>query len=106
MERKVAQTEFEPEEYSAFAKVAEKKGLSIKDALREAAQRWTLEESGINPDDSFFDIAAGRRRAEDLGPGSELFSQEVDKIVYGDSLSKKRIGKKTRLKGSRKTKHK
>jgi hypothetical protein len=83
MERKVAQTELGLEEYSAFAKIAMKKGLSIKDALREAAQRWTQEESGIDPNDSLFDIAAGRRKAQDWGEGSENASLEVDKLVYG-----------------------
>ena len=32
MERKVAQTELEPSEYQTFAKTAEKKGLTIKEA--------------------------------------------------------------------------
>lgn len=83
MELKVAQTEMEPSEYAAFAKTAEKKGLTIKDALRQAAQRWTQEESGIEPSDPIFDIAAGRRKAQDWGKGTERAAREVDKTLYG-----------------------
>jgi len=37
MERKVAQTEFDQKEYDTLAKAARKSGLSIKEALRQAA---------------------------------------------------------------------
>src|SRR6266571_2143024 len=74
MERKVAQTELDAEEYRALVKIAEKKGLTIKDALREAALRWTSEESGIDPKDPIFDIALGRRKAQDWGKGTERTS--------------------------------
>ena len=84
MERKVAQTELDAEEYRALVKIAEKKGLTIKDALREAALRWTSEESGIDPKDPIFDIALGRRKAQDWGKGTERTSVEHDKVLYGD----------------------
>lgn len=84
MERKVAQTELDAADYAAFVKIAEKKHLTIKDALREAAQRWTQEESGVNSADPIFDIALGRRKAEDWGKGSERSSREVDKTLYGE----------------------
>ena len=58
MKRKVVQTELEPAEYSALAAIAKWKGL-IKEALREAALRWTREESGINPNDPIFHVKAG-----------------------------------------------
>jgi len=32
--------------------------LTIKEALHEAALRWTREESGINPDDAIFHVKA------------------------------------------------
>ncbi len=83
MERKVAQTELDAEEYRALVKIAEKKGLTIKDALREAALRWTSEESGIDPKDPIFDIALGRRKAQDWGKGTERASREVDETLYG-----------------------
>src|SRR5438093_1464137 len=58
MERKVAQTELAPAEYSVLAATARKKGLTIKEALREAALRWSQEESGINPSDPIFHAKA------------------------------------------------
>jgi hypothetical protein len=84
MERKVAQTELEPEEYRELAKTAEKKGLTIKDALREAALRWTSEESGIDPNDPIFDIALGRRKPQDWGKGTEKTGKDHDKVLYGE----------------------
>jgi len=84
MERKVAQTELGPEEYQALVRTAEKKGLTIKDALREAALRWTSEESGVDPKDPIFNIALGRRKPQDWGKGTEKTSIEHDKILYGD----------------------
>ncbi len=82
MQRKVAQTELEPGEYRTFAKTAEKKGLTIKEALRQAALMWVQEESGIDPSDPIFDIALGRRKAPDWGKGTENASKEVDETLY------------------------
>ncbi len=82
MERKVAQTELEPNEYQTLAKTAEKKGLTIKEALRQAARLWIQEESGIDPNDSFFDIPLGRRKARDWGKGTENASKQVDETLY------------------------
>ncbi len=56
MERKVAQTELDPREYSALATTAKKNQLSIKEALRQAALQWIQEKSGINPDDPIFHL--------------------------------------------------
>ena len=78
MKRKVAQTELEPAEYSTLAATARKKGLTIKEALREAALRWSQEESGINPSDPIFHV-----KARDWGRGTENASREVDETVYG-----------------------
>src|SRR5216117_1877995 len=85
MDRKVARTELDAEEYRALAKIAEGKGLTIKDALREAALRWTREESGIDPKDPIFDIALGRRKAQDWGRGTERTSIDHDKVLYRGS---------------------
>ena len=82
MEHKVAQTEFDSAEYTRVAAVARKKGLTIKEALREAALRWAEEERGINPDDPIFDIALGRRKAPSWGKGTENASEQVDETVY------------------------
>ena len=78
MERKVAQTELEPAEYSTLAATARKKGLTIKEALREAALQWSQAESGMNSSDPIF-----YAKARDWGRGTENASREVDETVYG-----------------------
>jgi len=82
MERKVAQTELDPGEYQTLVKTAEKKGMTIKEALRQAVLMWVQEESGIDPNDPIFDIALGRRKAPDWGRGTEKASKEIDEILY------------------------
>ena len=69
MERKVAQTELDAEEYRALVRIAEKKGLTIKEALRETALRWTYEESSIDPKDPIFDTCARSAQGSGLGKG-------------------------------------
>ena len=83
MRQKVIRTELDQNEYQAFARLAGKKGLTIVEALRLAVQLWVQEESGINPRDPIFDIALGRRKAQDWGKGTEGTSREVDDILYG-----------------------
>lgn len=90
MERKVAQTELEPREYESLVAAAQKSGLSIKEALRQAALRWTAEESGIDPKDPIFDIALGRRKPLTVKlkgatlKRSQKASVEVDMAVYDE----------------------
>ena len=82
MVRKLVQTELEPGEYQMFAKTAERKGLTIKEALRQAALLWIQEESGIDPNNPIFDISLGRRKARDWGKGTENASKQVDETLY------------------------
>jgi hypothetical protein len=100
MQRKLAQTVLDAEEHRALVKLAKKKGLTIKDALREAAVRWTSEESGINPKDPIFDIALGRRKAQDWGKGTERVAIDHDRFLYVpvESLTELRGAFKTREK--------
>ena len=90
MEHKVAQTELEPEEYEALLAAARKSGLSIKEALRQAALKWSAEESGIDPKDPIFDIALGRRKPFEASLKGDALkrarkaSQEVDEAVYDE----------------------
>jgi hypothetical protein len=90
MERKVAQTELEPEEYETLLAAARKSGLSIKEALRQAALKWATDESGIDPKDPIFDIALGRRKPLEVRLKGEALrrarraSEEVDEAVYGE----------------------
>jgi hypothetical protein len=83
MERKVAQTELNNEEYETLQKTAQKKGLTIKEALRQAAAQWVLEESGINPSDPIFHPPRTtlRLRGKELEKARRA-SEEVDETVY------------------------
>ncbi len=91
MERKVAQTELNPGEYESLLTAARKNGISIKEALRQAALRWVTEESGIDPRDPIFDIALGRKKLPRLRLKGEALrrarkaSEEVDAAVYGET---------------------
>ena len=78
MGRKVAQTELDPQEYSALAATVKKNKLTIKEALRKAALQWVQENSGLNPNDPIFSI-----KPVDWGKGTENASKEVDKTLYG-----------------------
>ncbi len=84
----MAQTELEPAEYESLVVAARKSGLSLKEALRQAAVRWATEESGIDPKDPIFDIALGRKKPLELRLKGEALrraeraSVEVDEAVY------------------------
>ncbi len=84
----MAQTELEPAEYETLVAAARKSGLSLKEALRQAAVRWATEESGIDPQDPIFDIALGRKKPLELKLKGEALrrakraSVEVDEAVY------------------------
>ena len=54
--KKVVQTELNVESYNIFKEVVKKKGISIKDGVRQAVRDWTLRESDIK-DDPFFDTS-------------------------------------------------
>ncbi len=88
MERKVAQTELDADEYSALASVARKNKLTIKAALRKAALQWVQDNSGINPDDPIFHIKPVVFR-DRRGKVDRRASERVDEIVYGEELSRR-----------------
>lgn len=54
--KKVVQTELEAESYNVLKEVVKKKGLSIKEGVRQAVKDWTLRESDMN-NDPFFDTS-------------------------------------------------
>lgn len=75
---KVAQTELNETEYQLLARYAEEHKLSVKDALRLAAQRLVLEDK-VYPDDPIFrNVERGSK------PGKKTrWSVDHDKILYG-----------------------
>jgi len=87
MERRVAQTELDAEEYSALVATAKKNKLSLKEALRQEALQWVQEKSGINPDDPIFHLKPVVFR-DKKGRVDRRASVDVDKIVYGEELSR------------------
>ncbi len=61
--KKVVQTELEVASYNILKEAVKKKGMSIKEGVRQAIKDWTLRESDMN-DDPFFDtsnIIEGRK---------------------------------------------
>ncbi|MFQ5885343.1 MAG: hypothetical protein ACE5IO_09620 [Thermoplasmata archaeon] len=54
--KKVVQTELDAESYKMLREVVKKKGISIKDGVRQAVRDWTLRESDMN-NDPFFDTS-------------------------------------------------
>ena len=74
--KKVVQTELEVESYNILKEVVKKKGISIKEGLRQAIEDWTLRESNLNID-PFFDtsnVIKGRKVTDGTG---------IDQTLYG-----------------------
>ncbi|MEE9223264.1 MAG: hypothetical protein V3U51_00725 [Thermoplasmata archaeon] len=74
--KKVVQTELEAESYNILKQVVKKKGMSIKDGVRQAVRDWTLRESDMN-NDPFFDtsnVIKGRKVTD---------AARVDETLYG-----------------------
>lgn len=75
---KVAQTELTEAEYSLLANYAEKHGLSLKEALREATRLLVLTDK-VDPQDPIFSLS--------IIPGSgkkQNIARDHDKYLYGD----------------------
>lgn len=53
-EVKYIQSELDKHIYSELKKTAEKQGISIKEAIREAVLNWVREKSGFDKKDPFF----------------------------------------------------
>lgn len=74
--KKVVQTEIGTESYSILREVVKKKGISIKDGVRQAIKDWTLRESDMK-DDPFFDtsnVIKGKKVTD---------AAKIDKTLYG-----------------------
>ena len=76
---KVAQTELNETEYGLLVQYAEKQGITLKEALREAARRLVLSEK-VHPDDPVFTQPPVAPRTGK----KERTSIEHDKLLYGD----------------------
>lgn len=59
-EMKYIQTELDKHNYTDLKKTAEKQGISIKEAIREAVMEWVREKSGFDEKDPFFKMKTFR----------------------------------------------
>lgn len=80
-EGKVVQTELSEPEYRQFRRVAEEEGLSLKEALRQAALEYVDDRESIDEDDPFFTF----HERVDVPVGERTDASEMDEDLYGDS---------------------
>jgi len=71
---KVVQTELVEREYELFRKAVEKKGLTIKQGLREAVQQWVGTQIGVAEDPLF--------KVKPVKTGVKTDSSKLDKLLY------------------------
>lgn len=76
MKKKVVQTEIAPEVYDFVLRTAKAKGLTLKEAAREALREWAAREGDLSWD-PLFDPAWGFKG------GKKTDSSKVDEVLYG-----------------------
>jgi len=75
---KVVQTELAEREYEFLLKASKKRGLTIKQGLREAVQHWVSTQIAIT-EDPLFSI-------EPVKTGVKTDSSKLDQALYGEGL--------------------
>ncbi|RLG79099.1 MAG: hypothetical protein DRO40_13230 [Thermoprotei archaeon] len=76
--KKVVQTELEEKEYKAFKRVVEKRGLTIKQGLREAIWQWISMHTPLEDDPLF--------KVKPVKTGVKTDSSNLDRALYGENL--------------------
>jgi len=76
MKKRVVQTEVTPEVYEFVARTAKAKGLSLKEAAREALREWATREGDLSWD-PLFDSGWGFKG------GKKTDASKVDEVLYG-----------------------
>ena len=66
MKIKYVQSELNIDEYVELKKRAEERGITLKEAVKEAISNWLREKSGFNPEDPFFNTSKMFRSKKDL----------------------------------------
>jgi hypothetical protein len=74
--KKVVQTEVEPALYAFVVKTAKAKGITLKEATREALRRWASMEGDLSWD-PLFDLSKTFRSKK------RTDSSKVDEVLYG-----------------------
>ena len=72
---KVVQTEVEPKLYNTFKNILETKGMTIKNAVRDAIQDWAIRNGDIRKD-PLFDLS------KVLDSGKNTDSSKIDEVIY------------------------
>ena len=72
--KKIVQTELEMKEYEALRKVVERRGLTIKQGLREAIQQWIATQIPLEEDPLF--------KVKPVKTGVKTDSSNLDRALY------------------------
>jgi len=75
-EIKYIQSELDRHLYSELKKTAEKKGISIKEAIREAVLEWVREKSGFDRKDPFFRMHTFRASKDLSENHDEIYDED------------------------------
>jgi len=75
-EIKYIQSELDKHIYSELKKTAEKKGISIKEAIREAVLEWVRDKSGFDKKDTFFRIHTFRASKDLSEKHDEIYDED------------------------------
>ena len=75
---KVVQTELVEREYEVFQEVVKKRGLTIKQGLREAVQQWVSTQIAVEEDPLF--------KVQPAKTGVKTDSSKLDKLLYEGRL--------------------
>ena len=76
MTKKIIQTEVDRAVYDFVLKTAESKGLTLKEATRQALEDWAAREGDLSWDPLFDPKWVGR-------PGKPTDAARLDEILYG-----------------------
>jgi len=79
MTKKIVQTVLDESEYREFKKASEKSKKTIRQAAREAIQRWSEETSGISPQDPIFNL-------KPVSYKTRKAAERHDTALYGEEL--------------------
>jgi len=73
-DRKVVQTEVTRQEYELLQKASDKKGVTIKEGVREAIKEWAREQIPLT-EDPFFNL-------KPIDFGVKTDSSKIEKLLY------------------------
>jgi hypothetical protein len=79
MKKKIVQTILDEPEYAEFRKASERAKKTLREAAREAINRWTEETSGISPEDPIFKLKS-------ISYKDRKASENHDAVLYGEEL--------------------